>query len=52
MYMITTNVHGCIGGDYYAETFKDLEDATKKLLIVKESDPNAFIVEVKEVKDD
>ena len=52
MYMIATNVDGCMLGDYYAETYDDRKQADVKLKFVKRGDPEAKVVEVKEVSND
>ena len=52
MYMIATNVDGCMLGDYFAETYDDRKQADVKLKFVKRGDPEAKVVEVKEVSND
>lgn len=45
--MIKTNVHGCITGDYYAESIPDKITAEGILKKVLHGDTKAEIVEVK-----
>jgi hypothetical protein len=47
MYIINTNVNGCVTGNYYSEVFNTLEEAQKVLEVVKQGDNNAKILEVK-----
>lgn len=47
MFMIKTNVHGCITGDYYAESIPDKITAEGILKKVLHGDTKAEIVEVK-----
>ena len=48
MYLIKTNVDGCITGDYYAELIQTKEEAEDLLQRIKEGDPEAEIYSVKE----
>lgn len=39
MYLIKTNVDGCITGNYYAELIKTKQEAEELLQRIKEGDP-------------
>ena len=52
MYMIATNADGYMIGNYFAEIFEDRKQADVKVKFVKRGDPEAKVVEVKEVSND